>query len=203
VTLLTVCQNVALQVGIDQPSSVASSTERDDQEFLTFANEVGKDIARRGDWGALYTSATLTGTGTAAAIDLPTDVQNLIDGGAVTTSGGAFVRPLTRAEWTMPSVQGTPRYFLKVDDAVLLYPYLAAAATVTVRYQSTKWVTGGAADAAAFTSDSETTRFPEILLEKGLHAYWRRQKGMPYQDQEAEFEATLAQYGVFDDRTRL
>jgi hypothetical protein len=41
------------------------------------------------------------------------------------------------------------------------------------------------------------------VLEKGLNAYWRRQKGMPYQDQDAEFEATILQVAGFDDRSRL
>jgi hypothetical protein len=200
VSLLTVVQSVAADVGIAIPTVVASSTDRTCQEMLAFATIVGRDIARRVDWGVLTVTDTLTGTGVDAALDLPADYNRLIDGVAISNASGAAVRPLTRAEWTMTATQGVPRYFLLTGTSIRFYPYLAAAATATVRYQSANWCDNGS---DAFAADTDGTVFPEIVLEKGLNAYWRRQKGMPYQDQDAEFEATILQVAGFDDRSRL
>lgn len=199
-TIQTVAETVALDGGFAVPASVTSSTERQYQELVSFANEVAADIARRADWSALHTAGTLTGTGTSAAIALPAAAERLATGSAVTRTDGTPVRPLTREEWTMTASQGTPRYYLLTNKTVLLWPYLANASTVNVRYISKNWCSNGT---DAFASDTDTTLFPEVLLEKGLIAYWRRQKGRPYQEHEAEFEAAMAQYAQFDDRSRL
>jgi hypothetical protein len=204
VSLISVVQSVALKVGLSSPSAVASSTDRSDQEMLAFANEVGKDIARRVDWNALYAQTDLAGVGTTTPIDLPADFDHLVPGSPVTNAANGVIRPLTREEWpTANPTGGTPRYFLLQGTSLRFYPYLDTGLTVRVRYQSTDWVTDGTTTAAAFTADAETTRFPEIVLEKGLHAYWRRQKGMPYQDQDADFEATLAQYANLANGSRI
>lgn len=43
------------------------------------------------------------------------------------------------------------------------------------------------------TADDDTTLFPERLLVKGVIWRWKRQKGLPYEDNLAEFEADLVQ----------
>ena len=173
---------------------------REWQEALQFANETGEELARRVDWGALQASTTLTGDGTNKVHALPAGFSRLSRGVSVKTSSG-ILRPLSRAEWgTLTAVQGTPRYFLLEGAEVTLWPYLANAATATASYQTGYWTSAGS---DAFTVDTQTSLIDEDLFLKGLIVRWRRQKGMPYQDEEAEFEAALQDFAGFDDRGRF
>lgn len=205
-TLLSIAQAVAQDVGIDPPTEVVASTDRDVMELLICINTTGEEISRRVAWGALTTEETITGDGTSTAKTVGsvnpfgTSVMRLVDGVTVTTPSGSIVRPLTRAEWNMADVEGTPRYFLFERASIRLWPYLANSATVTVRYQTSKWTSD---DTLVFTKDDQTALFSEVIIVKGAIARWRRQKGMPYQDQEVEYETALAEFADFDDRGRL
>lgn len=200
-TLLSIAQGLAKNVGMQVPSSVVGNPAREWVEALQFSNETGEELARRVDWGQLQASATLTGTGAAINHALPSDFARLNQGICVRTSGGATVRPLSRAEWNdLTPVEGTPRYFLLEGTTIALWPYLANAATATVQYQSKNWTSAGA---AAFTVDTQTSLIDEDLFLKGLIVRWRRQKGMDYADFEAEYEASLADFARFNDRARF
>lgn len=199
-TLLTLANGLALNVGMRVPSQVVGSSAREWVEALQFANETGEELARRADWGALQASATLTGDGTNKVHALPSGFSR-VNGGAAVKAGTAIVRPLTRAEWnTLTPVVGTPRYFLLEGAEMTLWPFLADAATATVEYQTKNWTSAGA---AAFTADSQSSLIDEVLFLKGLIVRWRRQKGMSYQDEEAEFESSIQDFARFDDRGRL
>lgn len=200
-TLLTVANKVALDVGLDQFDIIAANTAREAQEMLSFINAAGVELSRRVDWGSLTYEATITGDGTSAEKTVNAAAMRLTGGVTVKNSSGGIVRPLTRPEWNSLTLsEGTPRYFLLEDTAIQFFPYLASADTCTASYQSKNWTSAGA---AAFTSDTQTALFPEDVLALGAIVRWRRQKGMPYQDQEAEYEGALEQYASYDDRGRF
>jgi hypothetical protein len=199
-TLLTIAQGLAKNVGMQSPTSVVGNSAREWQEALEFANEAGEEIARRVDWGALQESTTLTGDGTNKVHSLPAGFSRLGKGVTIKV-GTSALRPLSRAEWgTLTPVQGTPRYFLLEGATITLWPYLANAATATVYYQSKYWTSAGSDE---FTADTQTSLIDEDLFLKGLIVRWRRQKGMAYQDEEAEYEASLQDFASFDDRSRF
>lgn len=188
-SLLTIAQAVALNVGMPRPTQVIAAAGREWSELVQMANETGEELTRRVQWGALTRSAETTGG------QLPADFDRLVDGVCVGAAGG-IVRPLTRAEWsTLPDATGTPRYFLLEDDRLSLWPEGAA----TVIYQSKAWTTGG----IGFSADDQEALIDEALFAKALIVRWRRQKGMPYADEEAELEAALTQYARNDNRGRL
>ena len=198
-TLLTIAQGLARNVGMQVPTSVTANTAREWQEALQFANETGEELARRVDWGTLQRTATLIGDGTDKIHTLPAGFSRLNRGVAV--RAGGIVRPLSRAEWNaLTPVVGAPRYFLLEGDSITFWPYLADAATATVEYQTKNWTLAGN---AFFIDDDGEPLFSEDLFLKGLIARWRRQKGMPYQDEEAEYEASLADFAGFDDAGRF
>lgn len=196
-SLLTVCQKLALNVGMQQPSALGS--DRDSLEMIQFVNEAGEELARRFDWGDLTKTTTLTGDGTSAEQTLPADFGRMIRRNAV-RYGTATVRPLSRPEWnTLTMAEGEPRYFLLEDTGIRLWPYLASADTATVYYQSAEWASSGAALAAA----TDTSLIDEDLLLKCSIVRWRRQKGMDYGDFEAEYEAVLADIAKYDGGHRV
>lgn len=200
-TLLTIAQTLAADVGLAIPDQVVGSADRSMIEVLSFANAAGEELARRVDWMQLAASTTLTGTGAQVAHALPAGFSRISPGAAVLTAAGAMVRPLTRAEWgTLAAVEGVPRYFLLQDNTVTLWPHLANAATATVAYQSRNWCSNGT---DAWGLDDETSLIDEALFAKGLIVRWRRQKGMDYADHEAEYEAALQDLSRFNDRSRM
>lgn len=199
-TLLTICQGLAKNVGMDIPDVIISSSAREWKEARTMADAVGEELARRVDWGQLTASTTLTGDGTNKAHSLPTAFSRVVGGIGVSGAGGA-VRPLTRAEWgDLTAAEGVPRYFLLEGDTVTLWPYLANAVTATLTYQSKNWCDNGS---DAWVSDADSALIDEDLFLKGLIVRWRRQKGMDYADFEAEYEAALQDFAGFNDRSRL
>ena len=190
-SILTMAEALALNVGLPVPINLAGGLSRDWREILQTANEAGEDIARRVQWGELTKTTTLAGSG-----PLPSDFDRLVAGLAIMAEGRP-VRSLTRAEWaSLPTQAGTPRYFLLQDDNLQLWP----DGPVTVVYQSRNWV-GGNKDRLKAADDAPV--FEETLLLKAVIARWRRQKGLPHADEEAEFEAALAQYAAADDRSRV
>lgn len=196
-SILTIVQGLARNVGMQVPTSVIGSSSREWQEALQFANETGEELARRVDWGALQATATLNGDGTNQTYTLPDGFSRLSRGVAV-RAGTSIVRPLSRAEWNaLTPVEGTPRYFLLEGSEITLWPFLANAATATVSYQSDLWTSAGT---SGFTDDAQTSLIDEDLFTKGLIVRWRRQKGMDFADFEAEYEASLQDRAGFDDR---
>lgn len=199
-SLLTVISELALNVGIVVPTQVIGSADRGMREAVQFANEACDELARRVDWGQLTQTATLTGDGTNLKHTLPAGFSRLVRGVCVKGAAGV-VRPLTRAEWAaLEPYEWNPRYFLLEDDGLTLWPYLANGETVTVIYQSENWCDNGT---NAYAADSDASVIDEDLLAKGLIVRWRRQKGMPFEQEEAEYEAAIADLARFNDRGRF
>lgn len=199
-SLLTICNRLAENVGLAETTEVISSTRRDWAEAVVLSNMVGDELARRVDFGALRVSAALTGDGTNKTFDLGDDFSRIIPGIGV-TYGGGIIRPLTNAEWaSLEPVAGAPRYMLLEGRNLTLWPYLEDGAVVSARYQSKNWCSNNGREWAA---DTDTSLISEELMLKGLIVRWRRQKGMAYEDYEAEYEADLAALAGFDDRSRL
>jgi hypothetical protein len=199
-TLLTIANGLALNVGLEKTDTVIASPAREWAEVVEYSNLVGEELARRVDFGALHGSQTLTGDGTSKAFDLGTYFSRIGSGIAV-THNGAIVRPLTRAEWqSLTPVEGLPRYFLLEGDTVTVWPYLAIGDAVEVQTYTKAWASNGTDEWAA---DTDTSLIDEDLMLKGLIVRWRRQKGMDYEDYEAEFEAVLSDIARFDDRSRI
>lgn len=199
-TLLSITNSLARNVGLEETTQVIGSNRRELEEVVDYCNKVGEELARRVDFGALHEAVTLTGDATNKKFDLGTNFSRISSGIAVTYST-SVVRPLTQAEWaSLVPVVGSPRYFLLEGNKLTLWPYLTDGAFVTVQTQSKAWCSNGT---AAWSADDETSLIDEALMLKGLIVRWRRQKGMDYADYEAEFEADLADIARFDDRSRL
>lgn len=200
-TLKTAIQNVAKNVGIVPPDAVVGNTEPDCVKLLQFANETGQELARRVDWARMRKSQQIEGTGFAALLSLPTDYARMVDGWAVTFEGDAVRGGITADEWnSLTPVVGDPRYYLPVGLTIGFYPFLAEGVQVVVNYISTGWTS---AYGNTFAADTETTLFPERLLEMGTTWRQKRHIGADYSDYLAEFEAALADEARADGMVRL
>lgn len=190
-SLKTAVDSVCDAVNIDRIDAVYGGPDPSAAVFLELAQEAGDEIARRVDWQVLLSSKTFS----ASSEQLPPDFQRVVPGGGLRTAAGLFIRPVTNsAQWAViaTSVSAQPFYF--VSAGVVQIAPVAAAIGAVLDYVAKTWVvTGGGARKAAFSADDDGFVFPERLLVKNIVWRWRRQKGLAYDDQLAEFEADLAQ----------
>jgi len=190
-TLLSAVNEVCDVVALSRFDTVYGSDEPNAMTMVTLAQEAGDEIARRADWQKMLKSLTVA----ASPENFPSNFQRLTPGGAVRTSGGAWVRPVTNSgQWAVivgvPSTQ--PYFFMKGGQ--FLFSPASAAVSAVIDYVSKNWIlknVGG--EASAWAADDDTTLFPERLLVKGIIWRWKRQKGLAFEDNLAEFEADLAQ----------
>jgi hypothetical protein len=190
-TLLSAVNRVCDIVSLSPFDSVYGSDEPNAQTMVAMAQEVGDEIARRADWQKLLKAHTAA----ASPVTLPDDFQRLTPGGPVRTAAGVFVRPVTNSgQWAVIAriSAAQPYFFIRGGQA--LFSPASAAASAVIDYVSKNWILhdpDGPQD--AFSADDDTTLFPERLLVKGIVWRWKRQKGLAYEDNLAEFEADLAQ----------
>lgn len=198
-TLLAIAQAVAKNAGIEVPASITNS-DPDHILLVQFINEAGAEVARRVDWGVLRKTATLTGDGAAKVFDLPADFDRFGIGLSVMGGDGAVRGSLTADEWFMlePAV-GAPRYYYLQGAKISLYPFLKAADTARIQYQSKNWTSAG----AKMTVGTDTPIIPGALLESGALWRWRRHVGKSYADHVGEFEAQLVDLARNDSGVRL
>ena len=190
-TLLSAINEVCDIVSLDRFSSVYGSVNANAQTMVTMAQEAGDEIARRADWQRMLKQSTAA----ASPHNLPSDFQRMTPGGAVRTSAGAFHRPITNSsQWAViVAVVSTQPYFFIKANQVQFSPAESAVGAI-IEYVSKNWVlknVGG--EVATLQADDDTTLFPERLLVKGVLWRWKRQKGLPFDDSLAEFEADLVE----------
>lgn len=199
-SLLTVCRALATNVGIPLPDVVATSAEREWVEAMRMANETGEELARRVDWGVLRQTTTFAGDGETRTFDLPSDFSRAAAVIALGSGVRTHLRSLTQGEWfKLVPAAGVTRYFKLDGNTIRLWPYPSVGTSISVSYLSTEWLT----DATSYAADEDEALLNEDLLAKGLIVRWRRQKGMPFADEEAEFEAALVDQAQFDDKGRF
>lgn len=188
-TLRSVINDACDIVSLDQFDTVYGNVNPNAQTMLQFAQDAGDEIARRVDWEKTLKTATVP----TSPYALDENFQRLITGGAVTTAAGDFVRPVSNGgEWTViKQVPSSQPYFFIRGGKMLFAPASAGTGAV-IEYVSRNWVLAGTDEKSTFTADDNTFLFPERLLTMGLIWRWKRQKGLTYDDQLAEFEAALA-----------
>lgn len=192
-TLLTIAQEVAPNIGISKKPTTAQDNGPNSTKIVLFANETGRELVRRVDWASLTKTHTIAGTGSPDRFTLPADFDRLVEGLSVTVAGAPVRGGLTADEWgSLTPVEGTPRYFRIFGRGMEFYPYPAVAQDVSVSYQSSFWAKDNSGTAkASLESDADTCTVPEQLVTLG--AIWRflRHAGRDFSDHNAEYEAML------------
>lgn len=190
-TLLTVINGVCDIVSLDRFDSVYGTNDPNAQTMVALAQEAGGEIARRADWRRLLKSLAVS----ASPELLPSDYQRLAPGGAVRGADGGCVRlVINDAQWAVVAAVGSQAPYCHLRGKEMLFSPAASAAGATIDYLSRNWVLGDPYEERdVFRADDDTTLFPERLLAKGLIWRWKRQKGLPFEDNLAEFEADLLQ----------
>lgn len=199
-TILSVVKSVCLTpgIGIDPPSQLLSSTDREYQEMVTVADEMATEIMKVYDWQALQKQQTFTGDAAAEAFDLPEDYDRMPNASSMWSSRWtwAFNKISSTDEWL--EYQVVPYTFINGNwiifgDQFHFLPIMGSGETIKFFYVSKFYAK--AADnttfKASFTVDTDTFRLSENLLKLGIIWLWKSQKGLPYEEDMRTYELAL------------
>jgi hypothetical protein len=199
-TILTCIADIATVIGIEVPTAVFTSTDRELVELQATANRVAKAMARHYDWQVLKTIATVTGDGTTEDFSLPTDYgRQLIKTKLYTTT-----RPFSPLEhitdtdtWLSIVLSGTTvssGQWTIYGNLIHIRPALASGELGKYYYITNNIVDPAAgSNKEAFTLDSDTFLLNEYTLGLGIIYRWKQQKGLPYAEEMTDFEIALSE----------
>jgi hypothetical protein len=208
-SLLTICQDAADEVGTIKPATIIGNTEETAVSLKAYASRTGKRLHRRYNWEGLHKRKTITGDATTIGHVLPTDFDRVVFGTTWDqTNDWIFWEALTPKQWNMMieafsgDIGIRKRFRIKLNELdaggdkteFFVRPKVATTETFQFEYVSTLWVqpTGEAehdnwlTDWATDTDGSPA--IPEELITMGVVWRMKRYLGIRYQDDWAEFE---------------
>lgn len=167
--------SVLTKCGLSYVTGGVASAEGQVAEVVDLLNETGKDLAARGEWQALLSTASVGA--------LPSDCNKI---SAVKINAGGFARLVTSPEtWAfLTETTSTQHYYRIAGGAVEVQPTAAA----TVHYWSREWSSAG----EKVTADGDAVYLPENCMVSGAFYRWKRKKGFPFDDEMAQHEADVS-----------
>jgi hypothetical protein len=200
-SVLTAINEACPDLGLAKLRTIIGADDLTASKLLDIAHDAGDDIARRGDWSQMLSATAIT----VAPWQLPADFGRLIPGGAVNVIAPAFQRvrgPLSSdqmASITSGAFGASSRmYYAFQNGAMVFSRALAVGETVGIQWVRRAWIFGvsgaglGGTPKQRATDDGDYCLFPERLLSRAIVWRFRRETGLNYQDQMAEWEADLA-----------
>lgn len=209
-TVLSTIQAVSKVIGLDVPSSVYGSTVREHVELAELANDMAAEIIDAYDWQLFKKLATITGDGSTESHSLPSDYRRMLKKAQVWSS--SLETPLTPISDTDAWLGLDVQSFDFVVNAWTIYqnqihikPALANTVTAKYFYISSHYAldTDGTTTQAAFDADTDSFRLNERLLKLGMICQWRKNKGLPYEEDEEKYEALKERLISPDKGSRL
>lgn len=192
-SILTVCQQLSSTIGIERPTSVIGSTEREHQELADIAQECAQQLAEAYPWQRLKVLETITGDGETTAFDLPDDFGWIPEGQKIksVTSWGDYTHVPDHNDW----LENIVRPFQTIYSAWTLLggqlhfnPALTDGAEAKFYYVSKNWCLSGSNDEQdEFTSNEDSFLLSETMLRLCMGWKWKAYKKLPYQEELALF----------------
>ena len=201
-TLLTICQDAANEIGVPSPSTVVGSTDTTNIQLLAAANREGKNLVAGYDWQTLIKEEAHTTLAAESQGDMSTIATDFLRFSNDTmwnrTTDRKYYGPLNNAQWQRLKASvssGITNYFRIRGNALLFHPAPPAGESVFFEYIGKNWVitSGSTANATSFAADANTTVLDEDLITLGVIWRFLKQKGLPYDNQFQEYRLKLSE----------
>lgn len=200
-TILDIIGKASMAVGLDKPSAVFGSTEREWQEMQVVANEALAVIVDAYDWQRLQQLHTMTSVTSA----LPDDYRRMKRATSLwhPRHRWAMTQVVDSDEWIeltelgMPAVGG---YWCLFDGKINFAPGLLVGETAKFFYIKDRAVK--AADGtpkAQFEGDEDVFVLNPRLLRLAIVYLWKQAKGQDFAAELADYEIAL-NTAMLDDR---
>lgn len=186
-TLKTICDAIADEVGIDRLSTVVGNTSPGAYSMLRMVNKVGTALMKAYPWQDLRKEQTFTALGQEVQTDiLPADFDRFISETFWDRTGQYLVSgPVTPTEWNSLKARSyastTNRKFILRGGAVSVIPAFAGGESLAFEYVSQNWCQNAAGDTGktAFSADDDTGVLDEELITLAGIAAYLKSKGLP------------------------
>lgn len=187
-SILTATQDAMLLCGLPQPSGVVSNPDTTVAKFLAFA-QVEADITGSDyNWRNMNIALTLTGDGTTTLFALPADFERPLQSNflfstkypSIPLQGPVSSQELLALK-ALPVIPARPVWRL-IGGTLEIWPALANGEVVNGEYRATNAIVSGdgLTRKPRWTSDSDYTLFPEVILRLALIWRWKQSKGLDY-----------------------
>lgn len=206
--LLQIINNAAIIAGLSNVpvTQAIGNSDPNIRQLIAFAQDIGDEIVRRGNWRNLNVGHQITGDGATTIWMLPPDFASLIPSSALT---GTFV---SSAYPTLPlrgpvndedlnqlkALPALPRpsVWRLIGGTIEFWPALAYNEVVTGSFRSNYWILqhGDAIRVSLWSADDDIALVPEKLIEYGTIWRWLRAKGLDYAEEFRRFETALQAY---------
>jgi len=202
-TLQTILQDVADEIGIKRPSTFVGNTgDSNAVRLLAQAKAEIRVLRRDAEWTELLKVHTFTTSNGTVKYDLPSDFRSFVNATWWDrTEDWPLIGPATNETW-QTIVSGdvnlaTQSWFRIIAGQIELYPVPGETNTIAFEYIADTPIDtdgDGTGDAKTWQADSDTSVLDEEVITMGVR--WRMLKtlGLPYAEEYNEYERQKAQY---------
>lgn len=196
-SLLTICQDVAYEIGFPAPSTIISNSDANARQLLRLANREGKILSRATPWQALKSVHTFTLATADQDYVLPTDFGWIIPSTTWNRSTKTMVlNPVTPSEWeylqAWSGATGLNLYARIIGSQLVFQQTITAGQngeTIAYEYVSNKWCqSSGLVAAVAWAADTDTAKLDEELITQGIVWRFKKAKGLDWEGDFLEYK---------------
>lgn len=194
-SLLTICQDAADEIGITRPSTIASNTSDEAFKLLRYANRVGYRLMKAVPWQILRAEQTFTAlAGETQTGILPDDFDRFIpETFWDRTNTTLVIGPVSSVEWNGLKANSysdsTARKFILRGGAVSALPAFSGGESLAYEYVKNTWAqSSGDAAQTKFQADTDTSLIDEELLTLGVIFEYLDGEGQPSQRAAVAYE---------------
>lgn len=209
-TVLSILQDVAPEIGIEVPTVVFGGTDREQIELKTHLNRAAKMIMRAHEWELLNTVATFTGDGSTTAFTLPTGYDRTPEKAQMWSSSleAPMTHILSADRWLDLDVRSydfVNQAWIKIGGQFEIKPAMATGVTGKIYYIDNRVFTasGGGSTIATAVNDGDDFRLDDELLKLAVIWRWKKSKSRPYAEDMADYEEELSQRIKEDKGSRM
>lgn len=189
-TLLTICQNAADDVGFNRPSTIIDNTASDAKQLLRFANATNKHISRFHKWNRLVKEDTITLVTSDQDYALASDFYYMIpDTCWNRNTSRPVVVSIDSEEWQFEKGWGVSislnlRARIRANQLEFVNTISSDlnGEVIAYEYISNQHVLASGASTpskVAFTVDTDTSAFDEEIVTMGVVYRYKKSKGLP------------------------
>lgn len=195
-SLLTIVQKAIRQSKVitDVPNTVIGNNDPDIQQSQELLFEIGETLKVEYDWQFLVREASFNTVASDNSYPFSTvvsdgDLAAFVGNTMFDTTNTREVKIISYSDWefltnTVNSSAGIDKSIAQFGDSLYIYPTPNSVDTITFLYKSSQWITSsGGTGQDDWLADTDTSKFPEYLLQLGLRALLLREFGLPYLEQ--------------------
>jgi hypothetical protein len=174
-SLLTIIQDVADEVGIARPTAVIGNSNPETRKFLRYAQKVGRSILKSFPWQILRKEQTFTSLATETQTSiLPSDFDRICPESFWNrTDNHLMIGPITPVEWNSLKANSydddTRHKFIIRGDVLMAIPVMTAGKSLAFEYVSKNWCQSSAsAEQSKWVADDDTGILDEELMTRAI-----------------------------------